>query len=408
MSDNNYQLIVVGMGLSGLMAAMTAAQAGKRVLIIGKGMGSLCLFSNSIDLLCSLKGEDVYEGIRVWVSDHPNHPYAKAGADRIVEALSAFCSLFPLPYTFAAVGSGSCKVPTGAGTYRPTYLLPSTMTSGVGITKGGVIVGVEHFRDFSALQAAKGLKVRGAVVSLGAHIAQDLTPLALARLVEQPTFRAAFAKEVRKQISGEDRVGLPALLGLRNPGRVKEEMENVIGAEVFEMPLLPPSVPGIRIFNRFKACLDQQRNVTFLLGPSVETAIVEGHRCAGIRVVNAPVSALYTADSYVLATGRFLSGGLVASRESIREPVFDFPVAQPQGRDDWFSPSFFEDSHLLNEAGIRVDSHFRPVDAEGRVILENVRIAGSILAYHNSIEEGSREGISLSTGYAASREAVES
>ena len=148
--------------------------------------------------------------------------------------------------------------------------------------------------------------------------------------------------------------------------------------------------------------------MTFLLGPSVETAIVEGHRCAGIRVVNAPVSALYTADSYVLATGRFLSGGLVASRESIREPVFDFPVAQPQGRDDWFSPSFFEDSHLLNEAGIRVDSHFRPVDAEGRVILENVRIAGSILAYHNSIEEGSREGISLSTGYAASREAVES
>ena len=236
MSDNNYQLIVVGMGLSGLMAAMTAAQAGKRVLIVGKGMGSLCLFSNSIDLLGSLKGENVYEGIRVWVSDHPYHPYAKAGADRMSRPSPRFAlfSPFPMLLRLSVPGAAGCRP---ALAHAATYLLPSTMTSGVGITKGGLIVGVEHFRDFSALQAAKGLKVRGAVVSLGAHTAQDLTPLALARLVEQPTFRAAFAKEVRKQISGEDRVGFPALLGLRNPGRVKEEMENVIGAEVFEMPL---------------------------------------------------------------------------------------------------------------------------------------------------------------------------
>ncbi len=406
MSENNYQLIVVGMGLSGLMAAMTAARAGKRVLIIGKGMGSLCLFSNSIDLLGSLGREDVYDGIGAWISGHPDHPYAKAGVDRINEALSAFCSLFPIPYAFTAAGSGNCTVPTGAGTYRPTYLVPSTMTSGVSLPKGGVIVGIEHFRDFSALQAAKGLKVRGVVISLGTRTAQDLGPLALARLMEQPSFRAAFAKEVKKQMAGEDRVGLPALLGLRNPGRVKEELENIIGADVFEMPLLPPSIPGIRIFNRFKAWFDQQRNVTFLLGPSVETATIEGRRCTGIKVVNAPVSTLYTADSYILATGRFLSGGLVASRESIYEPVFDLPVLQPRGRDDWFGPSFFGAGHPFNEAGIRVDSHFRPIDGEGRAIMENVRIAGSILAFHDSIEELSREGVSLSSGYAAAREAV--
>jgi glycerol-3-phosphate dehydrogenase subunit B len=396
------------MGLSGLMAAMTAAQAGKRVLIIGKGMGSLCLFSNSIDLLGSLTGADAFEGIRVWVSGHPDHPYAKAGVDRISDALSAFCSLFPPPYSFNAVGSGNCRVPTGAGTYRPTYLLPSTMTGGVGITKGGVIVGIEHFRDFSAIQAAKGLKVRGTVVSLGERIARDLAPLALARLMEQPSFRASFAREVKKKMAGEDRVGFPALLGLKHPGRVKEDLENMIGADVFEMPLLPPSIPGIRIFNRLKARLIEQRNVAFLLGPSVEAVRVEGRRCAGIAVVNAPVSTLYTADSYVLATGRFLSGGLVADRESIREPLFDLPVIQPQGRDNWFGSHFFENSHPLNETGIRIDSHFRPLDADGTVILENVRIAGSILAFHSSIEELSREGVSLSTGYAAAREAVES
>ena len=408
MSDNDYHLIVIGTGLSGLMAAVTAARTGKRVLIVGKGMGSLCLFSNSIDLLGSLKGENADEGIRAWVSGHPDHPYAKAGADRVVEALSAFCSLFPPPYSFMPVGSGNCMVPTGAGTYRPTYLVPSTMTSGVDIAKGGLIVGIEHFRDFSAFQAAKGLKVRGAVISLGALNAQDLTPMALARLMGQPAFRATFAGEIKRQMAGEERVGLPALLGLRNPGRVKEELENIVGVDVFEMPLLPPSIPGMRMFNRFKAHLEQQRNVTFLLGPSVEAATVKGRRCAGVRVANAPVSTLYTADSYILATGRFLSGGLVANRENIREPVFDLPVIQPRSHEDWFRPSFFEDSHPLNEAGIRVDTHFRPLDADGTVILENVRIAGSILAFHNSIEELSREGISLSSGYAGAREAVES
>ena len=35
------------------------------------------------------------------------------------------------------------------------------------------------------------------------------------------------------------------------------------GAQVFEIPILPPSIPGMRIFNRFKEWLIQ-KGVTFL------------------------------------------------------------------------------------------------------------------------------------------------
>jgi len=35
-----------------------------------------------------------------------------------------------------------------------------------------------------------------------------------------------------------------------------------------------------------------------------------------------------------------------------------------------------------------------------------VWVAGSILAGHHAIEEGSREGISISTGYAAAKNAL--
>jgi glycerol-3-phosphate dehydrogenase subunit B len=408
MSENEYGVIVVGMGLSGLMAAMTAAELGKRVLIVGKGMGRLCLFSNSVDLLAPMKGKGVYEAITSWISDHPDHPYAKAGVERIDRALSSFSSLFPPPYAFSADSAGNWRVPTGAGTYRSTFLLPSTMTSGADIDKGGLIVGIEKCRDFSALQAAKGLQVRGVVISLSAIADQSLTPMALSRLMDKPSFRRLFAAEVKRRLGGESRVGFPAVLGLRDPARVKEELENSIGAEVFEIPILPPSIPGVRIFNRFKEWFDRRTDVTFLLGFEVEIGMVKDRKCTGVRVMNPPVSCTYTADSYIIATGRFLSGGLVADREALREPVFGLPVVQPPGRDGWFKPSFLRDSHPLNEVGIRVDGHFRPIDPEGNVILKNVRMAGSMLAQHNSMEEASREGISLSTGYAAATEAIQS
>jgi anaerobic glycerol-3-phosphate dehydrogenase len=50
----HYDIIIIGMGLSGLMAAKTAVDMGKKVLIFGKGVGSLSLFSNTIDVLGSI------------------------------------------------------------------------------------------------------------------------------------------------------------------------------------------------------------------------------------------------------------------------------------------------------------------------------------------------------------------
>src|SRR3990170_4897010 len=127
----HFDLIIIGMGLSGLMAAKTAAEAGKKTLIVGKGMGSLCLFGNSIDVLGNVpEGEKINHGLSRWIEDHPDHPYSRVGVAGIMEALSSFTSLFPPPYSFQAIGGGNCLIPTGAGTFRPTYLIPVTMAAG--------------------------------------------------------------------------------------------------------------------------------------------------------------------------------------------------------------------------------------------------------------------------------------
>ena len=404
----HYDLIVIGMGLSGLMAAQTAAEAGLKVLIVGKGTGTLCLLSSTIDVLGNLPDETTMsEGLSQWIKDHPAHPYAKATMKRIEEAFASFMSLFPRPYSFESRRGMNCTLPTCAGTLRPSYLIPATMIPGTTLSeRGALIVGFRGFKDFYAQQVAEGFKCRGIALSLPESFQREVTASALSRLMEKTSFRESIGREIHSQLQGEKKIGLPALLGLRDPVQAKEELGQFIGAEVFEIPTLPPSIPGRRIFNRFQGGLIQ-KGATWLLGYAVSDVILKHKRCEAVHVANPPVSTPYSADRYILATGRFMGGGLVAERDRIREPLFNLVVSQPASQEEWYKGSFFDD-HPVHQAGVMTDAKLRPVDPQGELLLENVWIAGSILAGHNLIVEKSREGIELVTGYMAAKCALQS
>jgi glycerol-3-phosphate dehydrogenase subunit B len=405
----HYDLIIIGMGLSGLMAAKTAAEAGHKVLIVGKGMGSLCLFSNTIDVLGQCpKATKMRDALSRWIKDHVEHPYSKVGLERIEEALSSFVSLFPPPYSFDTIDQMNCFLPTGAGTLRPTYLVPTTMIEAASLNEGHTLIaGFEGFKDFYTHYVADQLACRGINLHLPDPFYQELTATALARLMEKKSFREKIGGEIKKQLQGETRVGLPALLGIHDPIQVKEGLEEIMGTKVFEIPILPPSVPGKRIFDRFKEWL-LRKGVTFLLGYPVSKALVTEKTCQGIEVHHPPVIISYAADRFILATGRFIGGGLKADAEKIVEPTFNFPVHQPPSREGWFRDIFFSDlPHPIHRAGVLVNASFQPVDERGNVILENVWVAGSVLAHHQCIVEKSREGIEISTGYMAAKQALE-
>jgi len=408
----HYDLIVIGMGLSGLMAAKTATEAGRKVLIIGKGIGGLALFSNSIDVLGipSLAGPEtksLKDDLSQWILDHPNHPYGKIGAEKIEEALSSFNALFPPPYTFQAKNGSNSLLPTGAGTFRPTYLIPSTMMKGTTIKKKKILlIGFKGYKDFYAQQLADSFLCRAVTLSLSGMSQAEINSTTLARWMEQPTFREWIGKEIKKQILNEELVGFPAVLGLKDPMGVRKDLEKRIGLPVFEIPALPPSIPGMRIFRRFKERLIQ-RGVTFLLGHSVSKAYVNRERCERIEVLNPPLLTSYTADCYILASGRFMGGGLKADREKISESIFNFPLSQYEVREKWFGDSFFDD-HPVHGVGISIDSTFHPIDESGRPILKNVWVAGTILAHHHFIQEKSREGIEIATGYWAAKQGIDS
>jgi glycerol-3-phosphate dehydrogenase subunit B len=223
--------------------------------------------------------------------------------------------------------------------------------------------------------------------------------------MEKQPFRERIGKQIRERKNGATWVGFPAILGLHDPIHVKKDLEDVIGAEIFEISTLPPSIPGQRIFARFKEYLIQ-KGATWLLGHSISQASLSGKRCEMVFVSNPPVLTSYSADRFVLATGRFVGGGLAATQEKIFEPIFNLPVCQPASREHWFGKTFFA-NHPIHQVGIQTDPCFRPIDDKGDVLLENVWVAGSILAHHDSIGEKSREGIEIATGYMAAKRALE-
>ena len=403
-----WDLIVIGTGLAGLTAARTAVEMGARVLVVGRGMGSLALFGNTIDVLGAVPpGMSLETGVADWIAAHPDHPYARTGWTGIAEALIAFRKLFPPPYSFVAAEMSNSLVPTGAGTLRPTYLLPVTMRASAGITAAEtLIVGFRGFKDFQGDTVSLHLGCRGVNISLPCYGLEGLSALALVRLMDEEQFRTGLGEAIRSQKAGEKRVGLPAVLGLREPAAVLEDLERVIGARVFEIPMLPPSIPGLRMFNRFRERLIA-KGATFLMGNPVTGATVKDGRCEGITVCNPPLETEYRAESFILATGRFLGGGLWADMDRITEPLFHLPVSQPATRGDWFRERFFQvEAHPIHGAGIVTDQALRPVNEQGRVLLTNVRVAGSILANHQAIEEHSREGIAIATGYLAAKGAL--
>jgi glycerol-3-phosphate dehydrogenase subunit B len=79
----------------------------------------------------------------------------------------------------------------------------------------------------------------------------------------------------------------------------------------------------------------------------------------------------------------------------------------PEAKDARFATGYFDD-HAISRAGVAVDEKLRPVDGEGRVVYENLHVAGATLAGAVPWREASGNGLSLSTGYAAASAILES
>ena len=241
---------------------------------------------------------------------------------------------------------------------------------------------------------ASGIAARAIDVDIELDRA-DANALGLARRFDDPDFRAAFAGQLVAQLHGDERVGLPAVLGLRDPHGAWADLQRRLGRGVFEIPTLPPSVPGMRVFEALRAAL-RAAGGRLVLGTEVVGADRENGRITAVSAHAAGHDVRYHARWFVLATGGFASGAIALGSDWItRETVLGLPVrGAPAPGERRFVAEYLAEQPMAR-VGVAVDGGLR---AEGA---ENVLVAGASLPGAVPWREGSGEGIALASGHRA-------
>jgi glycerol-3-phosphate dehydrogenase subunit B len=402
----HYDAVVIGAGTAGLTAGARLAERGARVCVLAKGVGSTHLAAGTVDVLGYAPDPVPSPGaaLEQLAATRPDHPYALLGRDAVADALRWFAERVaagPLPgYRYVGDLERNRVLPTAIGALRPSALVPETMAAGGAPTLGRVcVVGTRSLRDFHAALCAANLRragvaARSVEVDVEAERA-DQNSLGLAHRFDDPAWRAAFAARLAPMLQAAERVGLPAVLGMRDPHSAWSDLEHRLGRPVFEIPTLPPSVPGMRLFEILHAALRRARG-RLVLGPEVVGAEREGSRVTAVMARAAGRDARYAAPWFVLATGGFASGGIeLDSRWATRERVFDLPLRGVPGPGEPRFLNTYLAEQPMSRVGIAVDGELR---AEGA---ENVLVAGAALPGAVPWREGSGEGIALASGYRA-------
>ena len=409
----SYDVIVVGAGLAGLTAALRLTEQDQRVLVIAKGVGATHLAPSVIDVL-GYAGDVRVESPRATLAgfarSNPGHPYTYLSAARIAQSLDWLTKRAP-ELGYQGTLEENWLLPTAVGVPKPSALVPETMVDG-DLRRGGrfVFVGLRGLKDFHASYLADNL-ARAALPARVSARAIELDPpqgrsadpgsLGFARRFEEREFRYWIMRALAGRLEPEEKVGFPAVLGLENTREIWRDLEGRLGHRVFEVPLLPPSPPGIRLYASLTGSLRRAR-ARIVLGDRVSASGSAGGLIAEVTAQSASRPVAYRANAFVLATGGFASGGLeLDSHGSVRETVFGLPVAgMPEPGQPLFSPRYF-DAQPASRAGIAVDADLRPIDKDGRVVHQNLYAAGAILAGAVPWREHSGNGISLATGHAA-------
>ena len=356
-----YDRLVIGGGVAGVASALELAASGARVALVRAGPGATALASGG------------------WSGPLP----ARLGEALAAAGLPHHACTAPLPHPVGELRAYDFAA--------PSHLAPV-------LGDDAVVCGIFGLPAFHAPALARLWACGGSLrVTLPGTPAAGWSPVALAASLDRdftPLLRA-LGDVVRDAAV----LILPPVLGLTS-AKVQRALEEELGVRMVEALGVPPSVPGWRLDRALLATLEPA-GVTRIDG-RVVTPDVAGTRVRAVQVEHAGETRAIAADGFVLATGRFIGGGVrarsgaapvpVASGAALRDAELIDPalgcavwVEHLDQRFTSVQPLPLTDPvrsapQPLLDAGVHVDDAGRPLDLHGRVHYDNVFAAGSVVA----------------------------
>ena len=415
------EVLVIGGGLAGLSAGIAAAREGAEVIVVSATESTLRQASGLIDVLgYPTRTTGPVSDPFAAISALPDaHPYRLLGPGAIRSGLALFDSILGDTYAGDATDRNAL-VPTHAGSIKPTARYPTSVAPGLASEeRSTLLVGFPTLVDFDAPFVAAKLReagvpwsVRGATADFPGSYRTDAIVTRLARALEEDeplrgdgeSVRRVLVDRVRAEHDGEERIGLPAILGRDDPRSVRDALREELGADVFEIPLGPPSLLGMRLRDALTESLAASGGRLEVGAPVVDFEERDG-LVTEVELDRNGARVSYAADAFVLATGGLIGKGIRSDRDSVTEPVFGCYVAHPADRREWGAERPFG-QHAFPQYGVQVRADLRPRDPDGSVRFRNLRAAGSVIGGYDFSAELSGSGVSLTTGTLAGRAAA--
>ena len=416
-------VVVVGAGLAGMTAAIALADAGARVDVVARGHTATHWTSGGLDVAAPRESASTASGL-ARLSSNAAHPYAFLGREvrPAIDWLRKILAAEGLTYA-GDLDQPLRTVPTSIGATRRASLLPIAQAAALDPWTPGerlVVCGVAGFKDFwpgaiaaslerpSVWDRTPGSGDRPAMVDAlvaelpGIAGRRNLTALHIARLFDDPSWRAetygAIAAALRRRGDGPGRIALPAVLGLADHRAAFDDATRALPLVPFEVPLVSPSVPGLRLFEALRVAL-RRRGGRVSVGEEVVRIESARRRVTAVVAAAAARDRVFRTGGLVLATGGIAGGGLIGRADgTLVEPLLGLPVEAPASG-EWLAPDPFDPAgHPLEAAGIRTDDALHPVDGRGRVAFDNVAIVGSLLAGQRYLAERCGDGVAVASG----------
>ena len=408
--------VIMGGGLSGLTCGIALAKRGQRVTIVATGQSTLLFNGGSMELLGSIDGTPVINPLEAIATLPQDHPYSKIGAERAA-ALAAEAKQLLLDAGISM--EGDCAANhwrvTPMGVAKPAWL---TLNENLRIdsldklpAKRLALMCVRGFFDEPNGMLAQGLKDMGFEVEAIEFTTDEITAMrrspsemraaTLAKRLTSHNALQHIADQINSLAGDADMVLLPSIFGMGD-GDSYDILKNMVKKPLRLVATLPPSVAG----SRMQALLRHYFMMlggTFLMGDSAVSGAFDGERLTSVTTAKLGDMPL-RANNFVLATGSFISRGLVADYERVYEPIFGLDVDADKDREQWTRFGVLE-PQAYSRYGVATDNGLR-CSKSGKTIL-NLRAIGSVLSGHDAVKMGDGTGVSLLTALAAAHAILE-